>query len=87
MLPTEPVPAPSAARGRGEAGELACLGTFYIGKPKEIGTLRQITAGDAASSYAMAKVVLVCNAERTRAVLSQAAGWSLGSLAAGSSGR
>ena len=40
-----------------QPGELVCLDTFYIGKLKGVGQMWQITACDAASSYAWAKVV------------------------------
>jgi hypothetical protein len=39
-----------------------CIDTFYIGNLKGVGNLWQLTACDAASSYAMAKVVPVNNA-------------------------
>ncbi len=67
-----------------EPGELVCFDTFYIGKLKGVGKMWQITACDAASSYAMAKVVSVCNAEQTGAFLKHVvastlaeAGWRL----------
>ena len=37
-------------------GELVCLDTFYIGQLKGVGKVWQITACDAASSYAVARV-------------------------------
>ena len=43
-------------------GDLVCIDTFYIGKLKGVGKLWQLTACDAASSYAMAKVVPANNA-------------------------
>jgi len=39
-------------------GELVCLDTFYIGKLKGVGKVWQLTACDAASSYAVAEVTL-----------------------------
>ena len=67
-----------------EPGELVCLDTFYIGKLKGVGRLWQITACDAASSYALAKVVAVCNASEAAIFLRQVvattlaeAGWRL----------
>jgi transposase InsO family protein len=67
-----------------EPGELVCLDTFYIGKLKGVGKLWQITACDAASSYALAKVVAVCNASEAAVFLKQVvattlaeAGWRL----------
>ena len=43
-------------------GELVCIDTFYIGNLKGVGKMWQLTACDAASSYAMAKVVSANNA-------------------------
>ena len=67
-----------------EPGELVCIDTFYIGKLKGVGKMWQITACDAASSYALAKVVPVCNAEQAGAFLRHVvattlaeAGWRL----------
>jgi len=67
-----------------EPGELVCIDTFFIGKLKGVGKLWQITACDAASSYALAKVVAVCNGSEAAAFLKQvvvttlaAAGWRL----------
>jgi transposase InsO family protein len=67
-----------------EPGELVCLDTFYIGKLKGVGKLWQITACDAASSYALAKVVAECNAGEAAVFLKQVvattlaeAGWRL----------
>ena len=61
-----------------------CIDTFYIGKLKGVGKLWQITACDAASSYAMAKVVAVCNATEAASFLKHVvattlaeAGWRL----------
>jgi transposase InsO family protein len=63
---------------------LICIDTFYIGKLKGVGKLWQITACDAASSYAMARVVPVCNAQQAASFLKQVvavelaeAGWRL----------
>ncbi len=50
---------PTASRRHVEAkepGELACLDCFYIGKLKGVGPVWQITACDAASSFALAQV-------------------------------
>ena len=52
-------------------GELVCIDTFFIGKLKGVGKLWQITACDAASSYAMAKVVPACNAQEGATFLRQ----------------
>jgi transposase InsO family protein len=67
-----------------EPGELVCLDTFYIGKLKGVGKMWQLTACDAASSYALAKVVAVCNADQAGAFLRDVvapvfakAGWRL----------
>ena len=43
-------------------GDLVCMDTFYIENLKGVGKLWQLTACDAASSYAMAKVVSANNA-------------------------
>jgi transposase InsO family protein len=40
-------------------GELVCLDCFYVGKLKGVGKVWQITACDAASSYAMARVFVL----------------------------
>jgi transposase InsO family protein len=61
-----------------EPGELVCLDTFYIGKLKGVGKLWQITACDAASSYAMARVVPVCSADQTAAFLKEVVAVELG---------
>ena len=65
-------------------GELVCIDTFYIGKLKGVGKLWQLTACDAASSYAMAKVVPDNNAKEAAtflrdvvAVEVKEAGWKL----------
>ena len=67
-----------------EPGELVCIDTFYIGKLKGVGKLWQITACDAASSYAIAKVVPACSAAEAAAFLQHVvvttlaeAGWRL----------
>jgi transposase InsO family protein len=67
-----------------EPGELVCLDTFYIGKLKGVGKMWQLTACDAASSYALAKVVAVCNADQAGVFLRDVvapvfakAGWRL----------
>lgn len=56
-----------------ELGKLVCLDTFYIGKLKGVGKPWQITACDAASSCALAKVAAVCNATEAAVFLSR---WS-----------
>lgn len=65
-------------------GELVCIDTFYIGSLKGVGKLWQLTACDAASSYAMTKVVPANNARQAasflRAVVAvevKQAGWRL----------
>ena len=65
-------------------GELVCIDTFYIGKLKGVGKLWQITACDAASSYAMAKVIVANNAAEAAVFLRDVvvvevkkAGWRL----------
>ena len=65
-------------------GELVCIDTFYIGNLKGVGKLWQLTACDAASSYAMAKVVPVSNAAEAATFLRdvvvpevEKAGWRL----------
>jgi len=65
-------------------GELVCIDTFYIGKLKGVGKLWQITACDAASSYAMARIVAANNAAEAAAFLREVvepevtkAGWKL----------
>ncbi|MGB2982551.1 MAG: IS481 family transposase [Candidatus Bipolaricaulia bacterium] len=65
-------------------GELVCIDTFYIGNLKGVGKLWQLTACDAASSYAMAKVVPVNNAAEAASFLRdvvavevEKAGWKL----------
>lgn len=65
-------------------GELVCIDTFYIGNLKGVGKLWQLTACDAASSYAMAKVVPVNNATEAASFLRgvvavelKEAGWKL----------
>ena len=65
-------------------GELVCIDTFYIGKLKGVGKLWQLTACDAASSYAMAKVVSANDAKQAASFLKdvvvpelEKAGWKL----------
>ena len=65
-------------------GELVSIDTFYIGNLKGVGKLWQLTACDAASSYAMAKVVPANNAKQAAAFLQdvvavevEKAGWRL----------
>jgi transposase InsO family protein len=65
-------------------GELVCIDTFYIGNLKGVGKLWQLTACDAASSYAMAKVVAANNAQEAASFLKnvvaaevEKAGWRL----------
>ena len=65
-------------------GELVCIDTFYIGNLKGVGKLWQLTACDAASSYAMGKVVAGSNAKEAAvflrdvvAVEVKKAGWKL----------
>ena len=65
-------------------GELVSVDTFYIGNLKGVGKLWQLTACDAASSYAMAKVVPANNAKQAAAFLRdvvavevEKAGWRL----------
>ena len=65
-------------------GELVCIDTFYIGNLKGVGNMWQLTACDAASSYAMAKVVPANNADEAAAFLRdivtvelKEAGWKL----------
>jgi len=65
-------------------GDLVCIDTFYIGNLKGVGKLWQLTACDAASSYAMAKVVPANNATEAGVFLREVvvpqvekAGWTL----------
>jgi len=65
-------------------GELVCIDTFYIGNLKGVGKMWQLTACDAASSYAMAKVVPANNATEAATFLCdvvvrelEKAGWKL----------
>jgi len=65
-------------------GELVCIDTFYIGNLKGVGKMWQLTACDAASSYAMAKVVPANNATEAATFLRdvvapelEKAGWKL----------
>ncbi len=60
---------PTASRRHVEAkevGELVCLDCFYIGKLKGVGKVWQITACDAASSFALAQVFV--GAPRARVI-------------------
>ena len=41
-----------------QPGDLCCLDTFYVGKLKGVGKIWQLTACDAASSYAFAQVIV-----------------------------
>jgi transposase InsO family protein len=59
-------------------GELVCIDTFYIGKLKGVGKMWQLTACDAASSYAMAKVVSANNATEAAAFLRDVVAVELG---------
>jgi transposase InsO family protein len=65
-------------------GELVCIDTFYIGNLKGVGKMWQLTACDAASSYAIAKFVAVSNATEAAKFLRDVvaeemkeAGWKL----------
>ena len=65
-------------------GALICIATFYIGSLKGVGKLWQLTACDAASSYALAKVVPANNAREAASFLKNVvavevakAGWRL----------
>lgn len=67
-----------------EPGELVCLDSFYIGKLKGVGKVWQLTACDAASSYASARIVPAATARETARFLRevlvpeyQQAGWPL----------
>ena len=46
-----------------EPGELVCLDTFYIGRLKGVGKVWQITAYDAACSYAVARIIPACTSD------------------------
>jgi len=52
-------------------GELVCLDTFYIGKLKGVGKVWQITACDAASSFAVAQITLDFTARATSQFLAK----------------
>jgi transposase InsO family protein len=52
-------------------GELVCLDTFYIGKLKGVGKVWQITACDAASSFAVAEITLDFTARATSQFLAK----------------
>lgn len=65
-------------------GELVSLDTFYIGKLKGVGKVWQITACDAASSFACARIIPANTAEHAAAFLREVlvplfrkAGWTL----------
>ena len=67
-----------------DPGELVCLDTFYIGKLKGVGKVWQLTACDAASSYAAATIIPAAGAEHTARFLQQqliplfeTAGWPI----------
>ena len=53
------------ARSGRKPGELVCLDTFYIGKLKGVGKVWQLTACDAASSFAVAEITLDFSANAT----------------------
>jgi len=52
-------------------GELVCLDTFYIGKLKGVGKVWQMTACDAANSFAMAEITLDLTARATARFLAK----------------
>jgi transposase InsO family protein len=65
-------------------GELVCIDTFYIGRLKGVGKVWQITACDAACSYAAARIIPANTAEHAVRFLVEvlvsiyeAAGWPL----------
>jgi transposase InsO family protein len=65
-------------------GELVCLDSFYIGKLKGVGPLWQVTACDAACSYAAARIVPAADPQHCAAFLCEVlvplyrqAGWRL----------
>ncbi len=67
-----------------EPGELVCLDSFYIGKLKGVGKVWQLTACDAACSYAAARIVPAATAKETARFLREVlvplyeeAGWPL----------
>ena len=67
-----------------EPGELVCLDTFYIGRLKGVGKVWQITACDAACSYAVARIIPACTSDHAVRFLVdsllpfyEAAGWPL----------
>jgi len=67
-----------------EPGELVCLDTFYVGKLKGVGRVWQITACDAACSYAVATLTTAHTAEACARFLRKVllplyreAGWDL----------
>lgn len=68
----------------GKPGELVCLDSFYIGKLKGVGKVWQLTACDAASSYAVARIVPAATAAETARFLREVlvphyeeAGWAI----------
>jgi transposase InsO family protein len=52
-----------------QPGELVCLDSFYVGRLKGVGKVWQLTACDAASSYATARIVAAANAEQAAGFL------------------
>jgi transposase InsO family protein len=67
-----------------EPGDLVSVDTFYIGKLKGVGKVWQITACDAACSYAMARIIPANTSEHAAAFLREVlvrtyrkAGWPL----------
>ena len=55
-------------------GELVCLDSFYVGRLKGVGKVWQLTACDAASSYAAARIVPAATAQQTAAFLREVLG-------------
>jgi transposase InsO family protein len=60
-----PIPSPRHVEAK-TPGELVCLDCFYIGKLKGVGAVWQVTACDAASSFALAQVFV--GAPRARVI-------------------
>lgn len=67
-----------------DPGELVCLDTFYVGRLKGVGKVWQVTACDAACSYAAAQIIPANTAEHAVRFLVEAllplyeaAGWPL----------
>ncbi len=67
-----------------DPGELVCLDTFYVGRLKGVGKVWQVTACDAACSYAAARIIpansaehAVCFLVEDLVPLYEAAGWPL----------